>query len=168
MTLVFCLIGTGIEACLAQSNAGYRRRWLAASATVAGLAFMANTAAFSVGPRLPAYWFQGPQRNYALQMAPLSVRLKPGDQVWGSAVAWIAVVKAGARLDALDWVPVSEGTVPDPQRHKYVVVDRNVTFDGADGYRKIIELGTELPLVFGSRLADRSYTFDLWQSNSLP
>ncbi|WP_296336297.1 glycosyltransferase family 39 protein [Reyranella sp.] len=167
MTLVFCLIGTGIEACLAESGAFWRRRWIALGATVACLAFMANIAAFSVGPRLLAYWFQGPQRDYAVQMAPLSSRLKPGDQVWGSAVAWIAVVKAGARLDALDWVPGLEGTRPDPQRHKYVVVDRDASFAGADGYRKIDGFGAELPLVFGSRLSNKPYDFDLWQSNAL-
>jgi len=167
MTLVFCLIGIGIEACLGEGNAGDRRRWIAVGATAACLAFMANAVALSIGPRLLAYWFQGPQRNYALQMAPLSSRLKPDDQVWGSAVAWVAAVKAGARLDALDWVPGLSGTRPDPLRHKYVVVDRDVPFAGADGYRKVVELGADLPLVFGSRLSNKPYAFDLWQSNAL-
>ncbi|MSP74812.1 MAG: hypothetical protein EXR12_01615 [Rhodospirillaceae bacterium] len=169
LTLVFCVIGIGVEACLAESGTRYRRRWLAVGATVVSLAFMANAAAFSVGPRVLAYWFQGPQRDYALQMAPLSSRLKPGDQVWGTAVAWFAVVKAGARQDVLDWMgPVVEAPRPDPLRHKYVVVHRGIEFAGSDGYRKILEFGSDLPLVFGSRLADRSYTLDLWQSNALP
>ena len=167
MTLVFCLVGTGIEACLAESNAGYRRRWIAVGAAAACLAFGANIAAFSVGPRLLASWFQGQQRDYALQMAPLSSRLKPGDQVWGSAVTWIAAVKAGARLDALDWVPGTDGTRPDPLRHKFVVVDRDVSFADSDSYRKVDGFGSELPFVFGSRLSNKPYDFDLWQSNSL-
>lgn len=169
VTLVFCVIGVGVEACLAGSGARYRRRWLAVGATVASLAFVTNAAAFSVGPRVLAYWFQGPQRDYALQMAPLSSRLKPGDQVWGTAVAWFAIIKARARQDVLDWMgPVVEAPRPDPLRHKYVVVHRGAQFAGADGYRKILEFGSDLPLVFGSRLADRPYTLDLWQSNALP
>jgi hypothetical protein len=83
-------------------------------------------------------------------------------------VAWLAVVRAGDRLDALDWVPGVSGTEPDPLRHKYVVVHRGGAFAGADSYRKILEFGSDLPLVFGSRLADRPYTFDLWQSTALP
>lgn len=168
LTLVFCVIGIGVEACLAQSGARYRHRWLAAGATAAALAFVTNAAAFSVGPRVLAYWFQSPQRDYALQMAPLASRLKPGDQVWGSAVAWLTAVKAGARLDALNWVPALETSRPDPLRHKYVVVHRGVDFAGSHGYRKILEFGSDLPLVFGSPLADRPYTFDLWQSNAFP
>ena len=142
-----------------------RRRRAASTA----LAFLANAAAFSLGPRVLAFWFQGPQRDYAMQMAPLSSRLKPGDQVWGTAVAWFAVVKAGARQDVLDWMgPVVEAPRPDPLRHKYVVVHRGTEFAGSDGYRRILEFGSDLPLVFGSRLADRPYTFDLWQSEALP
>lgn len=168
-TLIFCVIATGIEACLIQSRAGYRRGWLAVGATLASLAFLANAAVFSLAPRALAYWFQGPQRDYATQMAPLSSRLKPGDQVWGTAVAWFAVVKAGARQDVLDWMgPVVEAPRPDPLRHKYVVVHHGAEFAGSDGYRKILEFGSDLPLVFGSRLADRPYTFDLWQSDALP
>ncbi|MDP1841693.1 MAG: glycosyltransferase family 39 protein [Reyranella sp.] len=168
-TLIFCVIGIGVEACLAESGAPHRRRWLAAGATVAALAFLANAAVFSVGPRVLAYWFQGPQRDYALQMAPLSSRLKPGDQVWGSAVAWFAVVKAGARQDVFNWMgSMPEDPRPDPLRHKYAIVDRDDQFIGREDYRKILELGSDLPLVFGSPLADRPYTFDLWQSNALP
>lgn len=169
VTLVICVIGVGIEACFTSIGVRYRRRWLAVGAALASLAFLMNTAAFSVGPRVLAWWFQGPQRDYALQMAPLSSRLKPGDQVWGTAVAWFAVVKAGARQDVLDWMgPVVEAPRPDPLRHKYVVVHRGAAFAGADGYRKILEFGSDLPLVFGSPLADRPYAFDLWQSNALP
>lgn len=168
-TLIFCVIGIGVEACLAESAAPYRRRWLAAGATVAALAFLANATIFSVGPRVLAYWFQGPQRDYALQMAPLSSRLKPGDQVWGSAVAWFAVVKAGARQDVFNWMgAMLEDPRPDPLRHKYAVVDRDDEFIGREDYRKILEFGSDLPLVFGSPLADRPYTFDLWQSNAFP
>lgn len=169
VTLILCVIGVGVEACLAEGDARHRRRWLAAGATAAALAFLANAAAFSLGPRVLAFWFQGPQRDYAMQMAPLSSRLKPGDQVWGTAVAWFAVVKAGARQDVLDWMgPVVEAPRPDPLRHKYVVVHRGTEFAGSDGYRRILEFGSDLPLVFGSRLADRPYTFDLWQSEALP
>lgn len=169
VTLLFCVIGIGVEACLAESGHRYRRRWLAIGATAASLAFLANAAAFSIGPRVLAWWFQGPQRDYALQMAPLSGRLKPGDQVWGSAIAWFAVVQAGARQDVFDWMgPVIEDPRPDPLRHKYVVVDRDDEFIGREDYRKILEFGSDLPLVFGSPLADRPYAFDLWQSNALP
>lgn len=169
VTLVFCVIGVGIEACFASIGVRHQRRWLEVGATAASLAFLVNAAAFSAGPRILAWWFQGPQRDYALQMAPLSSRLKPGDQVWGTAVAWFAVVKAGARQDVLDWMgPVVEPPRPDPLRHKYVVVHRGAAFAGTDGYRKILEFGSDLPPVFGSRLADRPYTFDLWQSNALP
>jgi hypothetical protein len=69
LTLVFCVIGIGVEACLAESGARYRRRWLAVGTTVASMAFLANAALFSVGPRMLAYWFQEPQRAYAQQMA---------------------------------------------------------------------------------------------------
>jgi hypothetical protein len=102
-------------------------------------------------------------------MAPLSSILKPGDQVWGSAVAWLPAVRAGALLQASDWVPGVDRTEPDPLRHKYVVTQgRDAEFTGSDGYRKILEIGSELPFVFGSRLADRPYQFDLWQSKALP
>ncbi len=168
MALVFCLIGIGIEACEAGSTAGHGRRLLAFVVTVSCIAFMANIAALSIGPRVLTYWFQAVPRDYELQMEALSSRLKPGDQVWGSAVAWIATVKAGARLDALDWVPGVEGTRPDPLQHKYVVVDRDALFTGSDGYQKIVAFGDALPMVFGSRLSNKSYLFDLWQSKSLP
>jgi hypothetical protein len=167
MTLVFCLIGIGIEACLTKGDAGRLHRWAAIGASVAFVAFVANVAALSVGPRLLAYWFQGPERDYALQMAPLSSRLKPGDQVYGSGVVWIAVAGTGARLDAWQWVPGRERNRVDPLRHKFVVVVRGRMFAGQEDYRKIVEFGADLPLVFGSRLSDRPYSFDLWQSNSL-
>jgi 4-amino-4-deoxy-L-arabinose transferase-like glycosyltransferase len=166
--LVFCVIGTGVEACLAERNADWRGRWLALAAAAASVALVANGAVLSVGPRLLATWYQGPQRDYALQMAPLSSRLKPGDQVWGSASAWIAVARSGAWLHAFEWVPGFHGARPDPLRHKYVVFARGVPFAGIENYHKVVDFGADLPLVFGSRLSDRSYAFDLWQSNALP
>jgi hypothetical protein len=51
--------------------------------------------------------------------------------------------------------------------HKYVVVDRHSTFEGAEDYQKLLEFGADLPLAFGSPLSNASYTFDLWQSKAL-
>ena len=168
MTLVFCLVGSGIEALVARRNINRRYRWLPVCTTAVVLIFLANIAAFSVGPRILAHLFQGTERDYARQMEPLSSRLSAGDQVWGTPISWIAVVRAGARLDAvygLYWKSAREEFQPDPLQHKFVVVDRDSHFPRSENYHKVTAFGAELPRVFGSTLADKPYVFDLWQSN---
>jgi hypothetical protein len=163
LTLVFCLLGIGIEVLMLR-QANVRQRLIAAGTMVCVGAFVANIAALSLGPRVLAYWTQGPQRDYAAQMAPLSNLLRPGDQVWGAAPVWFAVVNAGGRLDAFEPVPPWKLTRPDPRRHKYVVMDRDRPFDGSQDYEKIAEFGSDLPPVLGASLTNKSYSFDLWRS----
>ena len=90
----------------------------------------------------------------------------PGDTVWGDPVAWLAAVEAGATFKASNWAERSSLMVADPKRDRYVVVSRGKSFRGMENYRKILEFGQELPLVFGRPLTDKSYTFDLWRSTS--
>ena len=168
MTLAFCVVGIGIDAALTEDRPAPGRRWFAAGAMVVVAAFLLNLSAFSVGPRILAFLYQGPERDYARQLEGLTRHLAPGDQVWGSAVTWLAVTKAGARLDALDWVPREKEPEPDPMKHKFVVVFRGDDFAGMEAYRKIDEVGTETPRIFGATLTNRPYTFDLWRSRSLP
>ena len=168
MTLAFCVVGIGIDAALTEDRPAPGRRWFAAGAMVVVAAFLLNLSAFSVGPRILAFLYQGPERDYARQLEGLTRHLAPGDQVWGSAVTWLAVTKAGARLDALDWVPREKEPEPDPLKHKFVVVFRGDDFAGMEAYRKIDEVGTETPRIFGATLTNRPYTFDLWRSRSLP
>ena len=168
MTLAFCLLGIGIDAVLARADAVPGRRWITAGSLTVVAALLVNLAIFSVGPRVAAFWFQGATRDYALQLEGLSSRLSPGDQVWGTAVAWLAVIKAGARLDALEWVPRAVDPRPDPMKHKYVVVFRGDDFPGTEAYRKIAEIGSQPPRVFGASLTNKPYTFDLWRSHSMP
>ena len=167
MTLIFCLAAIGIGA-LVPARVEARSDCVAAFIALSSVVlFVANGAVVALGPRLLASWKQGPQRDYDVQMAPLRQVLKPGDTVWGNPVVWFAVVDAGASLKASNWAERSSLMVADPGRDKYVVVSRGKTFLGMENYRKILEFGQDLPLAFGAPLSDKSYTFDLWQSNSL-
>ncbi len=165
-TLLLCLVAIGVGAVIAAAATPAASR-LPGIVALASLAlFAANAAAVSFGPRLLAAWKQGPQRDYALQMAPLRAVLVPGDTVWGDPVAWLAAVEAGATFKASNWAERSSLMVADPKRDRYVVVSRGKSFRGMENYRKILEFGQELPLVFGRPLTDKSYTFDLWRSTS--
>lgn len=166
-TLLFCLAAIGIGTLRPARIASGRDRLGAMVASASIVLFVVNGAAVALGPRVLAWWMQGPQRDYALQMAPLREVLKPGDTVWGNPVVWFAVADAGASLKASNWAEKSSLMVADPNRDKYVVVARGKTFLGMENYRKILEFGQDLPLVFGAPLSDRSYTFDLWQSKAL-
>lgn len=168
MTLAFCLLGIGIEAVVTRAHAAPARLWITAGSLAVVAALLVNMAIFSIAPRVAAFWFQGASRDYALQLEGLSRRLSPGDQVWGTAVAWVAVIKAGARLDAVEWVPRAVDPRPDPMKHRYVVVFRGDDFPGRDAYRKIGEIGTEPPRILGASLTNKPYTFDLWLSQSMP
>jgi 4-amino-4-deoxy-L-arabinose transferase-like glycosyltransferase len=174
MALAFCAIAIGLEDAIFRNLEGGRYRTAAAIGLCVG-AMVLNSLLVSVGPRLLAYWFQGQERDYALQTAPLAEQLKPGDQVWGPGTLWFAAVTAGARLQAFDVIPPhiwtkpdSFWTKPDPYRHRYVVVRRGELFPETENYVKLGEFGAALPVVLGSPLSDRSYTFDLWQSKEFP
>lgn len=162
ITLFLCLIAIGLEECLTMSRG--RGPWLRIATITCVAAFVINSAALSLGPRFLAFRYQGVNRDYALQLAPLSHLLKEGDQVWGSVPIWFAVVKAGARLDALEPVPPWRMTRPDSHRHRFVVVDRGKPFEGSGDYFKIAEFGSDLRHVLRAPLASKSYAFDLWQS----
>jgi 4-amino-4-deoxy-L-arabinose transferase-like glycosyltransferase len=163
LTLAFCAMAIVVEdAVLRDLRRG--RRWVASAIGFCTMAMIMNAMALSLGPRLLAVRSQADARNYALQTAPLTERLRPGDQIWGAATLWYAAVKASARLQVLDWVPPYHRTRPDPRRHIYVAVDRGDSFPGMEAYVKLVEFGSALPKVMGSPLSDKSYEFDLWQS----
>ncbi|MCA0304544.1 MAG: glycosyltransferase family 39 protein [Proteobacteria bacterium] len=166
-TLLICLAAIGAGSLVTAPAAPGTRRVAALVALSSVALLVVNGAALAYAPRVLAAWKQGPQRDYALQMAPLREILKPGDTVWGHPVAWFAVVDAGATLKASNWAERSALMVADPRRDKYVVVPRGKTFLGMENFRKVGEFGDELPLVFGAPLSDKSYTFDLWKSKSL-
>ncbi len=106
-------------------------------------------------------------RDYALQYKELSSRLRPGDQVWGSAVAWSAIVKTGARLDAgPESVPLLWTTKPDPAKHRFAIISPGMSFDGA-GFHKIGDFGVPLPSILGSTYSSHDYRYALWASNQL-
>ncbi|SJZ51425.1 Dolichyl-phosphate-mannose-protein mannosyltransferase [Enhydrobacter aerosaccus] len=165
LALVLCLAGIGIDPCLSRHVSGRVMRAVAASCVAL---FLVNGAAISLGPRLLAYAYQGPERDYGRQFAALSQILKPGDQVWGAAPTWYAVVKSGARLDAFEPIPPWQKTQPDPRKHKYVVVDHGASFDGMTDYVKVRDFGADLPKVLGAPLTNKGYRFDLWQSKLMP
>ncbi|MBV8393845.1 MAG: hypothetical protein JOY81_11750 [Alphaproteobacteria bacterium] len=118
-------------------------------------------------PRAVALAAQSRQRDYALQYKELTSRLRPGDQVWGTAIAWDAVVKAGARIDAEpESVPLLWTTKPDPSKHRFVVVPAGRSFENA-GFRKIGDYGEALPTILGSTYSSHDYRYELWASNQL-
>ena len=165
MLLILCLVAIGIANC---ANLG-GTAW--ASLPVLGLIvyglFLANAAAWSHGPRLLALIFQGKERKYADIFKPLSNALRPGDEVWGSTVAWYAVVRAGARIDSKpEPIPIKWNTHPNPDRHRYVVIESGGSHEFA-GFRKVDNFGVELQPVLGSRLSNASYVFELWKSQRL-
>jgi hypothetical protein len=129
--------------------------------------YLANCALVALAPRILAAWKQGPERDYALQLKPLTETLRPGDEVWGDPVPWIAVVDAGARLKGSSTKPGSAPLVADAGRFKYVIVARGLPFAGMEHYRKLLEIGRDPPSVFGMSLTNKAYAFDLWQSKSL-
>jgi 4-amino-4-deoxy-L-arabinose transferase-like glycosyltransferase len=133
-------------------------------------AMIVNMAAVAYAPRAAALVWQGPQRDYWLQFKELTSRLQPGDQLWGTAVAWYAAVSAGARLDAHSQaVPVRWASAPDPMRHRFLVFlkDEGVGRE-VDGYRKLGTFGEPVPRILGSALTNASYVYDLWISTKLP
>lgn len=167
VTLLLCVIAIGIGAVISPNCRSSQWRSAAIGAALSVGLLLGNTVLFSLGPRAVAFWKQGPQRDYARQMAPLGEILKPGDRVWGDPVAWLTVIEAGAKLDASSWVPGSPTPEPDPHYHKYVVVPRGAGFNRIGDYRKVREFGEYLPPTFGRLLTDKSYSFDLWQSKYL-
>lgn len=161
LSLFFCVIGIGLHELSVQFK---RRRWPAAVAAGAHVAFLLNAAGQSIPSRVLAGIYQRDQRNYETVLASLKGLLKPGDRVWGSAVVWLAVVRAGAKLDVSNWIPGPKAARPDPDVHKFVVVDEGTPFDRMEDYDKIISIGAEMPLVLGRRLTDKPYLFDVWKS----
>lgn len=166
MTLGLGIMAIGIANCIEQASS-VRYRYLSTIAFFSFGVFLANAFAISYGPRLLAAVNQRPERNYVAQFAPLSTLLKPNDQVWGTGVAWYAIVKAGARLDIQPFtIPLNWDSRPDATRHKYVVVARDAP-PPLDGFVKLRDFGSLLPPVMGSRLSDTSYVFSVWKSQSI-
>ena len=131
-------------------------------------AMVLNAAAVTYIPRIIANVMQTRERDYALQFDALTSRLKPGDQVWGTAVSWFAVLSAGARLDAApEAVPLRWRSAPDPARHRFVVMLVGKTFD-TDGYAKVGTFGEALPMVLGTTYSNYEYVYEIWQSTRLP
>ena len=131
-------------------------------------AMILNAAAVAYIPRAVALLMQARERDYALQFGALTSRLKPGDQVWGTAVSWFAVLPAGARLDAKpEYVPLRWRTAPDPARHRFVVMLEGETFD-TNGYDKIGTFGEPLPKILRTSYSNYEYVYDIWQSTQLP
>lgn len=143
-------------------------KWgIAAAATLAG-ALVTNLILASYAPRAVALAAQTGPRDYALQFDELTRRLRRGDQVWGTAVAWYAIVASGGRLDAhREDVPVRWTTAPDPARHRFVVVLDDETF-ASEGYRRIGIFGQSPRRVLGRTYASQDYVYEIWQSTRLP
>lgn len=168
MTLALCILAIGIAECMELTGAG-AYRYVPTFAVLTFVLFLANLFTVSYGPRLLAAVFQRAERNYAVQFAPLSAILKPHDQVWGSGVAWYAIVSAGARLDLQPHsIPLNWDTHPDPLRHRYVVVAPGGETAQFTGFVKIEDFGSPLPRVVGSQLSNSSYVFEIWKSRRIP
>jgi 4-amino-4-deoxy-L-arabinose transferase-like glycosyltransferase len=136
-------------------------------AVTAGV-LMASMVFASYAPRALALIAQGPARDYELQFTELTRRLQPGDQVWGTAVAWYAIAAAGARLDAhREDVPVGWRTRPDPARHRFVVMLDEETFPN-EGFRRLGAFGQAPRAIRGSTFASQDYVYEIWQSTQLP
>ena len=165
--LLVGVVAVGLGEVLFDGLVVRRRRLGSLLAMASVVLFLANAAMLSLVPRLLAAWKQGPERNYALQLEPLGRAVEAGDEVWGDPVTWIAVVGAGGKLRVGNWTQGVSPLAPDPTRQKYVVMARGKPFTGMENYRKVREFGADLPMVFGSSLSDRAYTFDLWQSRSM-
>jgi hypothetical protein len=131
-------------------------------------AMILNAAAVAYIPRVVALLMQTRERDYALQFDALTSRLKPCDQVWGTAVSWFAVLSAGARLDARpEPVPLRWRSAPESARHRFVVMLKGKTFD-TDGYAKVGTFGEPLPNFLGSTYSSYEYVYEIWQSTQLP
>jgi 4-amino-4-deoxy-L-arabinose transferase-like glycosyltransferase len=139
-------------------------KWQRILVAIVCVGFVLNSAAFAYGPRVLAFAWQSKERNYAKQFRKLSELLRPGDQVWGSAAAWYAVVSDCARLDSQpESVPFLWRTFPVPERHRFIVTEpKGQQFVG---FKKLGVFGSDLPLIFGSRLSNAPYLFELWESN---
>jgi hypothetical protein len=166
MLLILCLISIGIAECVSLGGGAAKGGAALVALIVYGL-FVTNEAAWSSGPRLLALVLQSKVRNYDAVFEPLSEVLKPGDEVWGSATAWYAVVKAGARIDSKSYpIPIKWNTHPNPDRHRFIVTELDETNEFL-GFRKVANFGIELKPVLGSPLSSASYVFELWKSQRL-
>ncbi|MFZ0844990.1 MAG: glycosyltransferase family 39 protein [Pseudolabrys sp.] len=167
MTLILCVVAVGVAACIERDHST-SHGYLPHAAFFCFVVFFLNIVVVSYGPRVLAAAFQRTERNYAVQFRPLSTILKPGDQVWGSGVAWFAVVAASARLDIKPQaIPIRWDTHPDPTRHKYLVIEPEESPQSYDGFVKTETFGIPLPRVFGSTLANKPYVFELWKSQKI-
>jgi hypothetical protein len=164
MTLILSWIAMGAFWFIDDNNRRGRAKVIAVTLTF-GL-FLVNSFVFSYGSRLLAWSYQVEERDYYKQFSKFSQKLKPGDEVWGSAVAWYAVVNASARIDAMpESVPVRWNTHPDPSRHRFAVFrPGTVSAKELVGFHKVLEFGNELPTILGSPLSDAPYKFELWES----
>jgi len=159
--LLLSLISIGIAELWNSETSVSRMRFVLATIVLFG--FGLNATAFTYGPRLLAF-IQRDQRDYEKQFRRLSELLRPGDQVWGSASAWYAVVAACARLDAQpEAVPIVWHTSPIPEQHRFVITEPNK--NNFVGFKKIGVFGSDLPVIFGSRLSNASYLFEMWESD---
>jgi hypothetical protein len=137
-----------------------------AACNVAGVLFLLNCAAVTYGPRVLALWGASEQRSYYDQFKPLSELLRPGDEVWGTARAWYAVVKACARMDTRpEPVPIPWESHPFPEKHRYVVVLAAKESAKFPGFKRLGVFGSEVPRLAGrQRSYEASYRYELWES----
>ena len=125
-----------------------------------------NSLAVIYGPRLLAWRFQQPMRQYRNLDNDIARLNVAGQTVLGSAPEWYAVERLGGHFE----IPSFEFVKPDASKQDYVIVHNNdaaATALALDGFSRAGEIGTTFPRVFGSKLADQDYRLIVYRSNIL-
>jgi 4-amino-4-deoxy-L-arabinose transferase-like glycosyltransferase len=162
-TLPLLIFVAGVtDRCLTASS---DQHLLSRATALCGLLLFVNCSVKSCLPIAAAITVQREARAYDQAFAPLSCLLNRGDQVWGAGEAWYACVQAGARLDiAPTNVPIKGSSVPDPYRHRFVVVAGGIA-PPSSGFTRLAVVDRPLPVILGWTFSNAPYHFEIWKSD---
>jgi 4-amino-4-deoxy-L-arabinose transferase-like glycosyltransferase len=156
LALAIAAAGMSAEALTGAYGSRWRRITVGAWALL-----LANGATLVVGPRLIAATIQRDARDYDRVSAAVAAVVPAGATVWGDPRAWYAVVAAGAamRTPTLWYNPQ-----PDRERDRFVIQ----RFDAPppEGYHAVAEIGSPLPIVWGTQVSDTDYRLRIYESRT--
>jgi len=137
---------------------GNRREAIAAALFVL---LILNELGSGIAGRYLALAYQWKERDYQQVEQGIAQAIPQGSVVFGPAMVWYAVEKAGAKLHV--------GKVIEPSRYDYVVLKGGVDFKLPDTFIKVGEFGTPLPRILGKfTLSDYDYRLQVWKSRAGP